>query len=73
MDPQDPKGHRVDHKGLANWSDSSSSSSSSSACSFVTDDEDDEDEDETASYQYFKLVKTKKIYKCILHEEELIE
>jgi hypothetical protein len=69
MDPQDPKGHKVDHKGLANWSDSSSSSSS--ACSSATDDEDDEDE--TASYQYFKLVKTKKIYKCILHEEELIE
>ena len=69
MDPHDPKGHKVDHKGLANWSDSSSSSSS--ACSSVTEDEDDEDE--TASYQYFKLVKTKKIYKYILHEEELIE
>jgi hypothetical protein len=68
MDPHDPKGHKADHKGLANWSDSSSSSSSYSS---TTEDEDDEDE--TAAYQYYKLVKTKKIYKFILHEEELIE
>jgi hypothetical protein len=60
MDPTSIPGWKTDQKEFANWSDSETSSISS-------------DEDDIATtLGYYKLLQTKKKYKCILEEEELI-
>jgi hypothetical protein len=84
MDPLHPSGWKTDQKQLANWSDSDtdtytcnndtdvSSDEVSSFNSLSSDGEEEEDDAITLAVGYHKLLQSKKVYKVILEEEELI-
>lgn len=77
MDPASPPGWKADQREFAEWSDgytSETSMSQSSSPTFTDADEDDDGEvvGHVKTFEYYKLVQLKKVYKVILEEEDLI-
>ena len=80
MDPASPPGWKADQREFAEWSDgytSETSMSQSSSPTFTDVDEDDDDNNgevvgHVKTYEYYKFVQVKKVYKVILEEEDLI-
>ena len=76
MDPVSPPGWKADQREFAEWSDGYTSETSLSQSSSPTFTDVDEDEDDIVghvkTYEYYKLVQVKKVYKVILEEEDLI-
>jgi hypothetical protein len=77
MDPASPPGWKADQREFAEWSDgyASETCSSTSSSMFTDVDEDDdtgEVEGHVKSFEYYKLIQVKKVYKVILEEEDLI-
>jgi hypothetical protein len=77
MDPVSPPGWKADQREFAEWSDGYTSETSLSQSSSPTFTDVDEDEDDIVghvkTYEYYKLVQVKKVYKVILEEEDLIK
>ena len=76
MDPASPPGWKADQREFAEWSDgytSETSLSQTSSSTFTDVDEDDDDiRGHVKSFEYYKLIQVKKVYKVILEEEDLI-